>query len=345
VFHISEVVIEGKKHSNMDLTEFRPSENDVYMFCYTSGTTGDPKAAMLTHKNIMSAACSVFNVPGVSFNDEDIVISYLPLAHSFEKCLFVTSCTTGMAIGYYSGDPLKLLDDLKCLRPTYFPSVPRLFNRIYDKINSGVKEKSAIQQSLFNRAVSGKLSHLATSCSYTHSVWDPLVFNKLKDLIGGRVKMMVTGSAPISADVLKFLKIAFCAPIHEGYGQTESSAASCLTSGLDPEAGHVGGPLSCIRIRLKDIPEMNYLSTDPQPRGEICYQGNSIFIGYFKNEEKTREALSDDGWLSSGDVGMILPNGSVRIIDRAKNIFKLAQGEYIAPEKLENVYIQSPYIA
>lgn len=323
----------------------RPTENDVYMFCYTSGTTGDPKAAMLTHKNIMSAACSVFNVPGVHFNDEDVYISYLPLAHSFEKCLFVTACTTGMAIGYYSGDPLKLLDDLKCLRPTYFPSVPRLFNRIYDKINSGVKEKSAIQQSLFNRAVSGKLSHLATSCSYTHSVWDPLVFNKLKDLIGGRVKMMVTGSAPISADVLKFLKIAFCAPIHEGYGQTESSAASCLTSGLDPEAGHVGGPLSCIRIRLKDIPEMNYLSSDPQPRGEICYQGNSIFIGYFKNKEKTIEALSDDGWLSSGDVGMVLPNGSIRIIDRAKNIFKLAQGEYIAPEKLENVYIQSPYIA
>ena len=144
VFHISEVVIEGKKHSNMDLTPFRPSENDVYMFCYTSGTTGDPKAAMLTHKNIMSASCSVFNVPGIHFNDEDVVISYLPLAHSFEKCLFVTSCITGMAIGYYSGDPMKLLDDLKCLRPTYFPSVPRLFNRIYDKINSGVKEKSAI---------------------------------------------------------------------------------------------------------------------------------------------------------------------------------------------------------
>ena len=197
---------------------------------------------------------------------------------------------------------------------------------------------------MFNRAINGKLHHLKDSASYTHSLWDSLVFNKMRALLGGRVQSMVTGSAPISADVLSFLKCCFACPIHEGYGQTESCAASSVTSAYDAEAGHVGGPLACVRMRLRDIPEMEYYSTDENPRGEICFQGNSIFHGYYKNPERTREALTDDGWLYSGDVGMIMPNGSVKIIDRAKNIFKLSQGEYIAPEKLENVYIQSPLI-
>ena len=156
---------------------------------------------------------------------------------------------------------------------------------------------------------------------------------------------MATGSAPISMDVLNFLKVAFCCPILEGYGQTESTAASCVTMPDDPIAGHVGGPLPCMKIRLRDIPEMGYLSNDtPNPRGEICFKGPAVFKGYFKNPEKNKEAIID-GWLQTGDVGVILPNGAVKIIDRAKNIFKLSQGEYIAPEKLENVYIQSPYIA
>ena len=145
VYHVNEVIQEGRKHASLDLTPYMPTGDDIYMFCYTSGTTGDPKAAMLSHTNIMSSACSVFNVGGINFDEDDVLISYLPLAHSFEKCLFVTCCVSGMAIGYYSGDPLKLLDDLKELKPTYFPSVPRLFNRIYDKITSGVKEKSGVQ--------------------------------------------------------------------------------------------------------------------------------------------------------------------------------------------------------
>jgi long-chain acyl-CoA synthetase len=155
---------------------------------------------------------------------------------------------------------------------------------------------------------------------------------------------MITGSAPISADILSYLKVVFSCPIREGYGQTETSAPATLTLLNDPRAGHVGGPRACVRLRLKDIPEMEYLSTDENPRGEICLKGPSIFSGYFKSDEKTKEAFDEEGWLRTGDVGMIYPNGSVKIIDRAKNIFKLSQGEYIAPEKLENAYIQSPFI-
>ena len=155
---------------------------------------------------------------------------------------------------------------------------------------------------------------------------------------------MITGSAPIADEILKTMKVIFSCPIREGYGQTETSAPATLTSLTDPMSGHVGAPVPCLRIRLRDIPEMEYFSTDANPRGEICFKGPSVFRGYYKAADKTEEAFDEEGWLKSGDVGMILPNGTVKIIDRAKNIFKLSQGEYIAPEKLENVYTQSPFV-
>ena len=158
----------------------------------------------------------------------------------------------------------------------------------------------------------------------THSFYDWLVFDKIKKILGGRVKMMVTGSAPISKDVLDFLKVCFCCPISEGYGMTETTGGSAVTTFEDPLSGHVGGPIENCKIKLKDIPEMNYYHTDkPYPRGEIYIGGSSVMKGYFKNPEKTAEVLHD-GWMSSGDVGMILEDGGLKIFDRAKNIFKLS---------------------
>ena len=132
IMHINEVIEHGKKNKAIALEEFYPKASDVYMFCYTSGTTGDPKAAMLTHANLIASSVGVGNVQGCNWDDTDSIISYLPAAHSFEKCLFATCLISGCKIGFYSGDPTKLLDDLKVLKPTLFPSVPRLFNRIYD---------------------------------------------------------------------------------------------------------------------------------------------------------------------------------------------------------------------
>lgn len=159
---------------------------------------------------------------------------------------------------------------------------------------------------------------------------------------------MITGSAPISGDVLDFLKICFCCDICEGYGMTETSGGSFLTRPGDPKTGHVGGPLQNVKIRLRDIPDMGYFSRNSPPRGEVCFWGPSIMQGYFKNPEKTNEAFhvtaNGERWLLSGDVGEVLENGALRIIDRAKNIFKLSQGEYIAPEKLENIFVQSEWV-
>jgi long-chain acyl-CoA synthetase len=156
---------------------------------------------------------------------------------------------------------------------------------------------------------------------------------------------MISASAPISGDVMTFFKVALGVHIYEVYGQTETYGPATATHPEDPTAGHVGGVFPGMRIRLRDVVEMSYLATDNPPRGEIQFYGKNIFKGYFNNPERTKEAFSEDGWLCSGDVGIVYPNGAVKIIDRAKNIFKLAQGEYIAPEKLENVYVQCPLVA
>lgn len=171
--------------------------------------------------------------------------------------------------------------------------------------------------------------------------------------------MMLSGSAPLSSEVQDFLKCCFVCPFPEGYGLTETAGAACCAYANDLSTGHIGGVLASVKVRLRDIPEMNYYyepkalpapgdKPDPMatyPKGEICIKGSSIFPGYYKNPEKTAEAIDEEGWLHTGDVGVVLPSGAMKIIDRAKNIFKLAQGEYIAPEKLENVYIQSNFIA
>ena len=155
--------------------------------------------------------------------------------------------------------------------------------------------------------------------------YDALVFGKVAKVLGGNVKHIGTGSAAIDKDVLNYLKICFSCPIIEGYGLSETASQGTRTSAFDKELGHVGGPGDIIKIRLKDLPEMEYLSTDkPYPRGEICLSGPTIFGGYYKRPDKTAEAFDDEGWFMSGDVGVILPNGSIKIIDRSKNIFKLS---------------------
>jgi len=208
----------------------------------------------------------------------------------------------------------------------------------------GVKAATGMKGFLVQKAIAAKLYYLKNGEGFHHALYDRLVFAKMKAMLGGKVRVMNTGSAPISGDVLDFLKICFSCHLFEGYGMTESCAASATTFGDDPQTGHVGGPLMHCKLRLRDIPEMQYLHTNDPPKGEICFWGPGITKGYFKNPVKTAEAFHGE-WLLSGDVGQVNPNGSIKIVDRAKNIFKLSHGEYIAPEKLENVYIKSSFAA
>ena len=163
--------------------------------------------------------------------------------------------------------------------------------------------------------------------------------------MGGKVRLMITGAAPISDEVKKFFKIVIGAPMIEAYGQTECSGVCNFVDKRDPTDGHVGGPSVNNELMVQDVPSMNYTHNDEQGvRGEVCVRGLNVMAGYYKMEEKTAETVDEDGWLHTGDIGIIFPNGRVKIIDRKKNLFKLAQGEYVSPEKVENIYVKFPYI-
>ena len=319
------------------------SPDSVYAFSYTSGTTGEPKGAMITHGNITGVFSGA--IDRLQGSKGDRYVSYLPMAHVMERVAFNYFFWANVKILVFSGDVMKLKEDLAVFKPTIFFSVPRLYNKFYDVIQTGIKEKGGIARKLIDRAIRVKTENLENECSYTHSIYDKLVFKKMKAALGGEVVSMLTGSAPINEQTLKFLKIAFCAPIIEGYGQTEATALEFTTFIYDPKGGHVGGPALHNEFKLVDVPEMNYRSTDvdelgnPQPRGEIWIRGPNVIPGYYKMDDKNLETFTSDGWMLSGDVAMLMGKEKrLKIIDRKKNIFKLSQGEYIAPEKLENIY-------
>uniref|UniRef100_A0A8C8E3A3 Long-chain-fatty-acid--CoA ligase n=1 Tax=Oryzias sinensis TaxID=183150 RepID=A0A8C8E3A3_9TELE len=284
------------------LSQQPPKPEDLSVICFTSGTTGDPKGAMITHENIVADLAGVIKIFESSFvpSTQDISISFLPLAHMFERITAVYGA--GARVGFYQGDIRLLPDDMKTLQPTIFPVVPRLLNRIYDKVQSGAK--SPFQKWLLNFAVDRKYAEVQEGIIRKNSIWDKLIFNKVQESLGGRVRLMVTGAAPISPAVLKFLRAALGCQIFEGYGQTECAAACTFTMPGDATTGHVGMPLPCNYMKLVDVEEMSYFASNGE--GE---------------------------------------SGVLKIIDRKKNIFKLAQGEYIAPEKIENVYVRSEAVA
>ncbi|KAM4526042.1 long-chain-fatty-acid--CoA ligase 5 isoform 2-T2 [Fundulus diaphanus] len=340
-------LIERGKKCGVDIVSLEdmepPRPEDLSIVCFTSGTTGNPKGAMLTHENVVADAAAVVKSFETSLVPcpQDVTISFLPLAHMFERIVQTVVYGAGAKVGFFQGDVRLLPDDMKTLQPTIFPAVPRLLNRIYDKVQSGAD--SPFKKWLLNFATARKYAEVKDGIIRKNSIWDKLVFNKVQESLGGRVRFMVTGAAPISPSVLSFLRAALGCQIFEGYGQTECAAACTFTLPGDHTTGHVGVPLPCNFLKLVDVDEMNYFASNGE--GEVCIKGTNVFKGYLKDPEKTAEALDKDGWLHTGDIGKWLPSGVLKIIDRKKNIFKLAQGEYIAPEKIENVYVRSALVA
>ncbi|EDO45461.1 predicted protein [Nematostella vectensis] len=318
-----------------------PKPNDIFTICYTSGTTGTPKGAVQTHSNVIADVSGVirqYNTCGI-----DVHFSYLPLAHAYERTGVICMLQSGCRIGFYRGDPQLLFEDIQELKPTFFASVPRIMNKVYDKVMAQVSE-SKFKSWMFQKGLHAKKADMNKNVFRSNTIWDKVVFKKVQMLFGGRVRAITSGAAPLSPKVMTFFRCAMgdCR-IMEGYGQTECTACASLQLPQDMQAGIVGPPLTCNYIKLVDVPEKSYSTKDL--KGEVCIKGPNVIPRYHKNPEKTAETLDEDGWLHTGDIGMWLENGALKIIDRKKDIFKLAQGEYVAPGKLENIAQRSPFVA
>ena len=355
LYSFGKVEAVGARHIAMQGFHHRPpNPDDVAFFCYTSGTTGDPKGALITHQNVMSSIAGLWAAaPELQMHTNDRHLSYLPLAHIFEHVVLTQVFLAGASAAFFRGDPLLLMEDLQACRPTMLPVAPRVLNRMYDKIYAGMAAAGGWKEKLFHAAVAAKTRGLQEGY-LTHAVYDRLLFHKIKTALGlDQIRMMVSGSAPLASNVMTFFRILLGVSIVEGYGQTEGAAAATIGHPDDfATVGHVGGPVGSVEIVLMDVPEMGYRHTDTQHqgqpchgRGEICIRGPSVFKGYYKDEAKTKETIDDEGWLHSGDIGLWRPDGNLQIVDRKKNIFKLSQGEYVAPEKIENVLSRSGLIA
>lgn len=328
-----------------------PKPNDIITICYTSGTTSLPKGALLTQKGFATQKFLLKDT-GIGLSTEDVFISYLPAAHVMERVHFSVALFFGGRLGFITGLDVKkyLMEDLPILKPTILITVPKILINFQQKVLDTFDKLQGCGKSLAAKALRVKRENYESNHDIYHSLYDKMIFRKVREKFGGKVRYLVSGSAPVPRDVSKDIKIFLSAPLIEGYGMTELNGGSTGTHINDFTNSNVGGVLRTLFLKLVDKKELNYnsktlLENKPAPTGEICFKGPSVFVGYFRDQKNTNEAIDKDGWLHTGDVGMIEPNNKgLKIIDRVKEIFKLSQGEYIAPAKLEGSYNKSIYV-
>jgi len=310
---------------------------DICTFIYTSGTTGPPKGCVISHGNYR-AMLDMVNETSVIEN-EDVSYLYLPLAHSFALLIQLGSFDLGATIAYWERDPLKILPNLAELKPTYFPSVPRIFEKIYTMATSTMEKEGGLKKTIFDWSikVGTKMREVERSggkpgflLQRKYAFADEKVLSKIRNLFGGKLRLAVSGAAPINPEILRFFDAAGVLVL-EGWGMTETSTAATISSPDDFKIGTIGKPFPGCEVKIADD-------------GEILVKGPNVFQGYHKNEEATKETIVD-GWLHTGDIGEIDSEGFIKITGRKKDIIITAGGKNITPANLEADIKQHPLVS
>ncbi|TKY88108.1 hypothetical protein EX895_002818 [Sporisorium graminicola] len=338
VFNWFEILDFGRKNLAAHIP---PKLDTIHSFCYTSGTTGNPKAAIIT------AGMGGYVTTTMAFIRRDAVtlISYLPTAHIYARLCDIAVMRAGGRVGYFCGDTTRLMEDMAILKPQMFPSVPRVLNRVAALVQAQASAPG-LKGALLRKALATKIANHDRDGTLTHAVYDRLIFSKVKAVLGGNVEYVVSGSAPIRGEVLKLLRVVLSCDVREGYGQTENYGFCTIMSSNDNNLGSVGTIYPGMELKLRDVPDLGYTSDDkPFPRGEVLVKSQSNFAGYYKDEAKTKETLTEDGFLRTGDIAAIDEFNRVKIVDRVKSLLKLSQGEYVAIDNLSEFYGQNPLAA
>jgi long-chain acyl-CoA synthetase len=303
------------------------TSDDICTFIYTSGTTGPPKGCIISHGNYRSMLDMIDETSVIA--EEDVTYLYLPLAHSFALLIQLGSFDLGATIAYWEGDPNKIVPNLGELKPTYFPSVPRIFEKIYTAANSGMEKQGGLKKAIFDWSIrigkktreterAGRKPGFLLQREYAFA--DKKVLSKIRGLFGGNLRLAVSGAAPINPDILRFFDAAGVLVV-EGWGMTETSTAATVASEDDFKFGTIGKPFPGCEVKIAED-------------GEILVHGPNVFQGYHKNPEATAETIVD-GWLHTGDIGEIDSEGFIKITGRKKDIIITAGGKNITPANLE----------
>lgn len=324
---------------------------DLDAIVYTSGTSGLPKGVMIPHRALVATVDNVCGHYDLGLPaSANVHLSYLPLAHVYERCFLHVMLRVGGAVGFFSGSAARLVADMRALRPTFLIGVPRVWKRVHDRVEASVAAAPFYQRWLFRWACASKKAAQEAGTS-TWLDWDGLVLRTVREQLGGRARWLGSASAPLPPELAGWLARVLGAHVVLMYGLTETVGGVTASQYAHPtqrlradprSSGHVCRHAA---VRLVDAPELGYRVAHTPPAGEVLVRGASVAAGYYRRPRRTAAAWDAGGWFRTGDIGVANADGSLTIVDRRKNIFKLAQGEYVPAEHLEALFAHSPRVA